>query len=295
MLPICVPIFRFDSCLLGSCSNYCEIVYGCEDLIDENSITMDQLVAWNTWLAGDCDAALFANLDKFATRVFCIGVDNSISTSQSNTVTVTTTQSATPAAPTQTGVASGCQKFHIVPSGDTCPSIESEYGITATQFYQWNPSSESTLSRFSSTTSVVSMADASFQSAALAPISGWDMRTVCKARHRQSLVQLPRRRLGLHQTALSTIPLSAGTRVPSSKGGMASHLPSCISGILPLVLVANICKLGPLCAWASHSEGDRRERLCKRIAICSVRLESRPRAKLKESLCGKGITRWRLF
>lgn len=139
-----VQLDRLEICLgLSFLTNYCKIAYSCEDLVDDYPITMDQLVAWNSWLAGDCDAALFSDLNETATRVFCIGVGGSTSTPLSSSVPITTTQTATPAAPTQTGVVSGCRKFHTVQSGDTCPSIESDYGITATQFYQWNPSSES--------------------------------------------------------------------------------------------------------------------------------------------------------
>lgn len=58
--------------------------------------------------------------------------------------TVSSTQTGTKTAnsmgPTQTGVVAGCQQFYTVQSGDSCYNIETTYGITFTQFFQWNPS-----------------------------------------------------------------------------------------------------------------------------------------------------------
>jgi hypothetical protein len=40
--------------------------------------------------------------------------------------------------PTQTGVVAECQQFYTVHSGDSCYGIETAFGITFAQFYQWN-------------------------------------------------------------------------------------------------------------------------------------------------------------
>ncbi|KAJ5190317.1 uncharacterized protein N7498_009302 [Penicillium cinerascens] len=45
--------------------------------------------------------------------------------------------------PTQSGVALNCNKWHYVDDNDTCGSILSEFGITAAQFYSWNPATGS--------------------------------------------------------------------------------------------------------------------------------------------------------
>jgi hypothetical protein len=34
---------------------------------------MSELLAWNFWLTGNCDTALYANLEESATRAVCIG------------------------------------------------------------------------------------------------------------------------------------------------------------------------------------------------------------------------------
>ena len=39
----------------------------------------------------------------------------------------------------QTGLASNCDKFYDVESGDGCANIASSYGIALTDFYDWNP------------------------------------------------------------------------------------------------------------------------------------------------------------
>lgn len=49
------------------------------------------------------------------------------------------TASTTASAPTQTGIASKCNEYHTVVSGDSCAAVESEYGVTFAQLYEWNP------------------------------------------------------------------------------------------------------------------------------------------------------------
>lgn len=49
------------------------------------------------------------------------------------------TTSSTASAPTQTGIASNCNEYHTVASGDSCAAVESEYGVTFAQLYGWNP------------------------------------------------------------------------------------------------------------------------------------------------------------
>jgi hypothetical protein len=40
--------------------------------------------------------------------------------------------------PTQTGIASNCNKFYDVVSGDNCAIVEAAFGITSEQFLAWN-------------------------------------------------------------------------------------------------------------------------------------------------------------
>jgi hypothetical protein len=41
--------------------------------------------------------------------------------------------------PQQPDVVSTCNKYHLVESGDGCASIVSKYGISLSNFYNWNP------------------------------------------------------------------------------------------------------------------------------------------------------------
>ncbi len=48
-------------------------------------------------------------------------------------------QGTTPPGPTQPGISSNCNKWQIVGAGNTCATIEAQYGITHAQFLSWNP------------------------------------------------------------------------------------------------------------------------------------------------------------
>ena len=54
--------------------------YNCEDMASDFSITVSQLMIWNTWLGSDCDITLYANLGYEDTRAICIGVNASVPT-----------------------------------------------------------------------------------------------------------------------------------------------------------------------------------------------------------------------
>ncbi|RMZ44111.1 hypothetical protein AFCA_012912 [Aspergillus flavus] len=56
------------------------------------------------------------------------------------TTLATTTTSSSKHEPTQPGIPSNCDKFHLVAAGDQCDTIEAKYGITDAQFKAWNPS-----------------------------------------------------------------------------------------------------------------------------------------------------------
>lgn len=56
------------------------------------------------------------------------------------TTTTTTTAGCTSApTPTQPGAVCACKKWHKVVSGNTCDTIQKQYGITAANFNKWNP------------------------------------------------------------------------------------------------------------------------------------------------------------
>ncbi|KAE8150567.1 hypothetical protein BDV25DRAFT_172050 [Aspergillus avenaceus] len=132
------------NCTVSSSYSYCVQKYE-NSTSSSYGVTVAELLAWNTWLSGDCDTALVANLNTTSTRAVCIGVGSkSATTIPASTGSGTATRTTASMGPIQTGVVSGCQRFHTVVDGDDCPSIESKYGISQAQFYQWNPSIGST-------------------------------------------------------------------------------------------------------------------------------------------------------
>ncbi|KAJ5653870.1 hypothetical protein N7490_000873 [Penicillium lividum] len=142
----CLSINATESTTVSNCNCFTQVVgymstdYTCANIIDDiiedfdSEFTEAKLVAWNPWLAGDCDTELYANITGNDKRAVCIGID----------ANATTTTSSPSVAPTPTDTVSGCQEYYTVVSGDDCSSILTEFGITLAQFYAWNPSIGST-------------------------------------------------------------------------------------------------------------------------------------------------------
>jgi hypothetical protein len=61
-------------------------------------------------------------------------------TKPSTSSQIPTSSSSAPDQPQQTGTVTNCNKFYLVQSGDTCPAIEAQFGISMSQFIAWNPS-----------------------------------------------------------------------------------------------------------------------------------------------------------
>ncbi|KAJ5248571.1 hypothetical protein N7468_000022 [Penicillium chermesinum] len=141
------------NCTLDQKYSYCALkfenstYYTCNELVADNGITLTELLAWNTWLSEDCDTALLANLTIFDDRAVCIGVgeeNSTTATATTSAATGTTIQASTSMGSTPTDTISGCQEFYTVTDSDDCASVLSKFGITVSQFYQWNPSVGST-------------------------------------------------------------------------------------------------------------------------------------------------------
>ncbi|OJZ81110.1 hypothetical protein ASPFODRAFT_38012 [Aspergillus luchuensis CBS 106.47] len=149
---------NMTTCALQPGYSYCALlnstfVYGylvgdyqCEDIESDFNITAIRLKTWNPWLSGNCDTALCANFTGNDLRAVCVGVGSSSSiTTTTTTVTTTSTKTTESAAPTQTGVITGCQEFFIVKYEDDRSTMEVECGVTLEELYEWNPSSQSPL------------------------------------------------------------------------------------------------------------------------------------------------------
>ncbi|KAJ6019447.1 hypothetical protein N7522_001514 [Penicillium canescens] len=64
--------------------------YTCAGIVDDVDITEAELLAWNPWLAGDCDTELYMNITGNEVRAVCIGIDTNATTTASNTPAVPT-------------------------------------------------------------------------------------------------------------------------------------------------------------------------------------------------------------
>ena len=110
------------------CTEYSEAVSGddCISFASENSITPSQLYSWNSALGSggtNCGSAFWANY------YYCVGAPGS---------SPTLTSSAAVPGPTQSGLASNCNRYVRAVSGDTCSGFAQEHGITTTDLYAWN-------------------------------------------------------------------------------------------------------------------------------------------------------------
>ncbi|MCJ1245494.1 hypothetical protein MMC30_002698 [Trapelia coarctata] len=149
----CQPINQTTPGTVSSCQcwmnvyGYSNESYPCQVIADDYSITLSNLMDWNSWIGPNCDTGLYANLGYQDERAVCIGVNASTPTASalptSSTANMATTTSA-PMGPTQAGIVAGCLQFYTVQSGDSCAAIDSTYGITFNQFYGWNPAGKST-------------------------------------------------------------------------------------------------------------------------------------------------------
>ncbi|CAG8067040.1 unnamed protein product [Penicillium salamii] len=146
----CLPINATEAGTASNCNCFTSVDlsdsgdYTCDEIVYDFSLTLAELVSWNSWLAGDCDTALYANLNSTDERAICIGVGpaNKTATATATTAssTGTSTQTAFTTAPTPADTVAGCEQFYTTTDSDDCSAVEIKFDITLAQFYQWNPS-----------------------------------------------------------------------------------------------------------------------------------------------------------
>ncbi|KAB5513030.1 hypothetical protein GE09DRAFT_1047301 [Coniochaeta sp. 2T2.1] len=106
----------------------------CQSMASTWGISVEQFAAWN--LGVNCNAPLTAG------KEYCLlwdGPDPIPSTTPKPSTPATTTAPTGPS-PTQSGIASDCQKYHLAVAGDTCQDIVNKYGyFSLADFYKWNP------------------------------------------------------------------------------------------------------------------------------------------------------------
>lgn len=110
----------------STCDEFHLVVSGdtCGDLASASGISLAQFYEWNPAVGSECQ-------DLELNTYVCMLVDGVTATA---TVTLVTTPS-----PVQTGMASDCDAFYYVTSGDGCAAIASKEDIATASFYAWNP------------------------------------------------------------------------------------------------------------------------------------------------------------
>jgi LysM repeat protein len=123
--------------MVSGCTAFYEAVSGdsCSGIATNYDITLDEFYLWNPDVGSSC-SGLWAN------EWYCVAGPTGSATTTTTTSTIPTTTTSTAIVtptPHQPNMVSGCQTFYEAMSGDSCSGIATEYDITLTQFYTWNP------------------------------------------------------------------------------------------------------------------------------------------------------------
>ncbi|KAJ5609514.1 hypothetical protein N7528_010081 [Penicillium herquei] len=121
--------------LVSTCDEFYLVVSGdtCAAIASNHSISLANFYAWNPAVGSSC---AYLDLGDYV----CVNViGNTVTSSVLTTTTSTSTIAISTPSPIQTGMASTCDEFYQVVSGDSCSGVASDYGITLADFYAWNP------------------------------------------------------------------------------------------------------------------------------------------------------------
>jgi LysM repeat protein len=130
------------------CNNFYLVVQGdgCYDIATSHSVALDDFYKWNPAVGSNC-ASLWLN------TYVCIGIlgGSTADPKPSNTHKPSTVVQPTSTAKTSTGngvatptpiqpnMVPNCNGFYLVKTGDSCYDIAAASGISADDFYRWNP------------------------------------------------------------------------------------------------------------------------------------------------------------
>lgn len=94
--------------IVSSCTEYyiTQSGDGCDTIESKFSISFAQFYAWNPAVGSNC-------VSLWLDETYCV------------------------AAPSQPGISTACTQYYVTKSGDGCDTIESAFGITFAQFYEW--------------------------------------------------------------------------------------------------------------------------------------------------------------
>ncbi|KAK0385976.1 hypothetical protein NLU13_7150 [Sarocladium strictum] len=121
--------------MAGNCNKFHLIkeTTTCQGIVDYNKISMADFNKWNPTVNTGCTNLW---LGTYA----CVGVLGATSTvSTTKTTTTSKGNGVTTPTPTQPGMVSNCNKFHLIKEGTTCQGIVDYNKITMANFKKWNP------------------------------------------------------------------------------------------------------------------------------------------------------------
>ncbi|KAJ4201450.1 hypothetical protein NW759_015637 [Fusarium solani] len=118
--------------IVDNCASFHLVEEGdsCSVIAKKYGVSTANLISWNGLNSG-C-----TNLwsDTYA----CVSVIGFTPTSTTAKATKTAGNGITTPAPVHEGIASNCNKFHLVEEGDSCAAIAKRYGIRASDIVSWN-------------------------------------------------------------------------------------------------------------------------------------------------------------
>ncbi|KAI7971865.1 hypothetical protein EIK77_007464 [Talaromyces pinophilus] len=125
--------------MASNCDSFYLVVSGdeCGTIATNEGISLADFYSWNPAVGTSCQ---YLDLGDYV----CVGVETCSASSCSTITTTSTTPTATgngipTPTPYQTGMATNCDKFYQVVSGDECGIIATNEGISLADFYSWNP------------------------------------------------------------------------------------------------------------------------------------------------------------
>jgi hypothetical protein len=122
--------------MASNCDKFYLVASGdqCDTIATNEGISLADFYAWNPAVGTSCQ---YLDLDDYVC-VDVIGVTPSFTVTTISSTAVPSNGIPTPT-PYQTGMASNCDSFHLVNSGDQCAALATAYNISLAQFYSWNP------------------------------------------------------------------------------------------------------------------------------------------------------------
>jgi hypothetical protein len=124
--------------MASNCNKFYLVESGdqCGTIAANEGITLTEFYSWNPAVGTNCE---YLDLGDYVC-VDVIGVTPSQTSTETMIPTSTVLGDGIPTpTPYQTGMVTNCDTFHLVVSGDECGDLATDYGISLTQFYNWNP------------------------------------------------------------------------------------------------------------------------------------------------------------